>query len=134
MKVPAVPMVAGDGKPLTVKLLAVAAWTAMSASLPLSLGVAATVAVIDWTRKDKAQRAESPHAKIHGYRTIADIMRALNPFSGEIYLLSLRMSRLTREMFCLMEGRHTHPSTLYPGGVGTVPTQQLFTDFLVRLM
>ena len=30
---------------------------------------------------------------------------------------------LTREMFCLMEGRHVHPSTLYPGGVGTVPTR-----------
>ena len=44
------------------------------------------------------------------------------------------MSRLTREMFCLMEGRHVHPSTLYPGGVGTVPTIQLFTDYLVRLM
>ena len=44
------------------------------------------------------------------------------------------MSRLTREMFCLMEGRHVHPSTLYPGGVGTVPTLQLFTDYLVRLM
>ena len=44
------------------------------------------------------------------------------------------MSRLTREMFCLMEGRHVHPSTLYPGGVGTVPTPQLFTDYLVRLM
>ena len=44
------------------------------------------------------------------------------------------MSRLTREMFCLMEGRHVHPSTLYPGGVGTVPTVQLFTDYLVRLM
>ena len=44
------------------------------------------------------------------------------------------MSRMTREMFCLMEGRHVHPSTLYPGGVGTVPTQQLFTDYLVRLM
>ena len=37
-------------------------------------------------------------------------------------------------MFCLMEGRHVHPSTLYPGGVGTVPTVQLFTDYLVRLM
>jgi hydrogenase large subunit len=36
-------------------------------------------------------------------------------------------------MFCLMEGRHVHPSTLYPGGVGTVPTVQLFTDYLVRL-
>ena len=44
------------------------------------------------------------------------------------------MSRLTREMFCLMEGRHVHPSTLYPGGVGTVATVQLFTDYLVRLM
>ncbi len=41
---------------------------------------------------------------------------------------------MTREMFCLMEGRHVHPSTLYPGGVGTVPTVQLFTDYLVRLM
>jgi hydrogenase large subunit len=44
------------------------------------------------------------------------------------------MSRLTREMFCLMEGRHVHPSTVYPGGVGTVATPQLFTDYLVRLM
>ena len=44
------------------------------------------------------------------------------------------MSRMTREMFCLMEGRHVHPSTLYPGGVGTVATVQLFTDYLVRLM
>ena len=44
------------------------------------------------------------------------------------------MSRLTREMFCLMEGRHVHPSTLYPGGVGTVPSVQLFTEYQVRLM
>jgi hydrogenase large subunit len=44
------------------------------------------------------------------------------------------VSRYTREMFCLMEGRHVHPSTLYPGGVGTVPTVQLFTDYMVRLM
>src|SRR6266403_1471882 len=32
------------------------------------------------------------------------------------------------------EAPHVHPSTLYPGGVGTVPTIQLFTDYLVRLM
>ncbi len=44
------------------------------------------------------------------------------------------MSRLTREMFCLMEGRHVHPSTLYPGGIGNVPTHPLFTDYFVRLM
>ncbi len=83
---------------------------------------------------EKAKTTEAPHAADHGFRTIADIMTALNPFSGEFYRETLHVSRYTREMFCLMEGRHVHPSTLYPGGVGTVPTIQLFTDYLVRLM
>jgi hydrogenase large subunit len=83
---------------------------------------------------EKAQKKKAPNASIHGYRTIADIMTALNPFTGEFYRETLVMSRLTREMFCLMEGRHVHPSTLYPGGVGTVATLQLFTDYLTRLM
>jgi len=82
----------------------------------------------------KAEKKEAPHANLHGFRTIADIMRALNPFVGSFYREALQMSRMTREMFCLMEGRHVHPSTLYPGGVGTVPTIQLFTDYIVRLM
>ena len=82
----------------------------------------------------KAETKLAPHSNLHGYRTIADIMRALNPFTGEFYREALQMSRMTREMFCLMEGRHVHPSTLYPGGVGTVPTIQLFTDYVVRLM
>ncbi|MEW2193727.1 nickel-dependent hydrogenase large subunit [Streptomyces microflavus] len=80
-----------------------------------------------------AERTEAPHAADHGYRTIADIMRSLNPLEGDFYREALQVSRYTREMFCLMEGRHVHPSTLYPGGVGTVATIQLFTDYLTRL-
>jgi len=83
---------------------------------------------------ERAQRTEAAHAGAHGYRTIGDIMKSLNPFEGEFYREALQMSRMTREMFCLMEGRHVHPSTLYPGGVGTVATIQLFTDYLTRLM
>lgn len=82
---------------------------------------------------EKAKRTPAPHARDHGYGTIAEIMTALNPFEGEFYRETLQMSRLCREMFCLMEGRHVHPSTLYPGGVGTVPSIQVFTDYLVRL-
>ena len=82
----------------------------------------------------KAENTQAPHGGDHGYRTIADIMRALNPFTGEFYREALQVSRMTREMFCLMEGRHVHPSTLYPGGVGTVATVQLMTDYLSRLM
>jgi len=83
---------------------------------------------------EQAAKTEAPHAAAHGYRTIGDIMHSLNPFEGEFYREALQMSRMTREMFCLMEGRHVHPSTLYPGGVGTVATIQLFTDYLSRLM
>ncbi len=83
---------------------------------------------------EQANRTAAPHAGDHGYRTIGDIMRSLNPLEGEFYREALQVSRYTREMFCLMEGRHVHPSTLYPGGVGTVATIQLFTDYLTRLM
>jgi hydrogenase large subunit len=82
---------------------------------------------------DLADRTESPNAAAHGFKSIGDIMRSLNPLEGEFYREALQTSRLTREMFCLMEGRHVHPSTLYPGGVGTVATVQLFTDYLTRL-
>lgn len=82
----------------------------------------------------RAEQTQAPHANVHGHRTIADIMRSYNPFTGAIYREALKMSRLTREMFCLMEGRHVHPSTIYPGGTGTVATPQVFTDYLSRLL
>src|SRR5437588_183647 len=93
-----------------------------------------TVAATNPDVLERANRTASPHADAHGYRTTGDITRALDRFPGEFYREALQVSRMTREMFCLMEGRHVHPSTLYPGGVGTVPTIQLFTDYLVRLM
>src|SRR5271155_5140540 len=33
----------------------------------------------------RAETTLSPHSNEHGYRTIADIMRSLNPFTGEMY-------------------------------------------------
>jgi hydrogenase large subunit len=60
----------------------------------------------------RAERTPAPHADAHGMRTIADIMRSLNPFTGSFYRESLAMSRVAREMYCLMGGRHVHPSTL----------------------
>ncbi len=83
---------------------------------------------------DRAERTAAPNSAIHGHRTIADIMRSFNPFTGTMYREALHMSRVTREMFCLMEGRHVHPSTLYPGGNGVAASPQVFSDYLVRLM
>ncbi|WP_433873853.1 nickel-dependent hydrogenase large subunit [Saccharopolyspora sp. CA-218241] len=82
----------------------------------------------------RAENTEAPGAAVHGKRTIADIMRSFNPFEGDFYKEALQVSRVTREMFCLMEGRHVHPSTVYPGGVGTMPEPNLVTDYLTRLL
>src|SRR5689334_3712950 len=49
----------------------------------------------------KAEKTDAPHADIHGHRTIADIMRSFNPFTGAMYKEALVQSRITREMFCL---------------------------------
>src|SRR2546421_280878 len=82
---------------------------------------------------DQANRTAAPNEEAHGYKTIGDIMRSLNPLSGEFYREALQVSRYTREMFCLMEGRHVHPSTLYPGGIGCVATHPLVTNDLVKI-
>jgi len=57
----------------------------------------------------KAEQTPAPGQDIHGFKTIADIMRSLNPFTGEFYLETLHVARYTREMYCLFGGRHTHP-------------------------
>ena len=82
----------------------------------------------------KAETTSAPHKDIHGFGTIADIMRALNPFTGEFYLETLHVARYTREMYCLFGGRHTHPSTIMPGGCSADITHQTCTDYYVRLM
>jgi hydrogenase large subunit len=42
---------------------------------------------------EQANRTEAPHAADHGYKTVGDIMRSLNPFSGEFYREALQVSR-----------------------------------------
>src|ERR1700694_1547282 len=41
---------------------------------------------------EKAEKTEARGANSHGYRTIADIMRSYNPFTGETYKEALLMS------------------------------------------
>src|SRR4026207_697407 len=82
----------------------------------------------------KAESTSAPHSDIHGYKTIADIMRSPNPFTGEFYLETLHVARYTREMYCLFGGRHTHPSTILLGRGSANLTRQTMTDYCVRLM
>jgi hydrogenase large subunit len=75
---------------------------------------------------ERAQKAETRHADIHGYRTIADIMSALNPLIGQLYLEGLHMTRIPREAYALLYGKYPHPQTVVPGGLSsTVSLKEL---------
>ena len=59
-------------------------------------------------------RAESwkcEHADIHGFKTMAELMTALNPLTGKLYREGLEFTRLSREMFVVLAGKYPHPQT-----------------------
>lgn len=67
----------------------------------------------------EAERTLAEHRGIHGFTTIADIMKALNPIEGRMWQLAVHFQRYAREAGVLIYGRHSHPPTLIPGGIGT---------------
>lgn len=83
-----------------------------------------------WAR---AQASEAARAGAHGLRTVADIMRGLSPLRGPLYLEALDISRAAREIASLMLGKYPHPSTIFPGGLGTEASTQVFNQVLGRI-
>lgn len=69
-----------------------------------------------WAR---AQSTTAPRGHLHGHRTIADMMRALNPLTGSLYLEGLHMTRIPREAYALLYGKYPHPETVVPGGLSS---------------
>jgi len=82
-----------------------------------------------------AQETPAKYSDIHGYRTVADIMRDLNPITGRIWQLTVKYQRIAREAGVLIYGRHSHPATLIPGGIATDITNlpSLLQEYYARL-
>ena len=107
---------------------------------PLHLGLLAgpdySTAIVSVTNPelvDRAAATPAPHADVHGYRTVKDIMDALNPLEGAIYLEALEYTRIARTMCTLMYGKYPHPSTLVPGGVSTTVSTSTFNEYYANL-
>lgn len=84
---------------------------------------------------DRAKKTLAEHRDIHGFTTIAEIMDALTPITGKMWQLAAKFQRYAREAGVLIYGRHSHPSTLIPGGIGTDLTnaEYLLTGYMFRL-
>lgn len=83
---------------------------------------------------EKAAKTDAPQSNIHGFKTIGDIMVAMNPLTGSLYLEAFEITRLARELCSLMYGKYPHPSTLVPGGVSTTITFTSFNEYYTRLV
>ena len=122
-------------KPAGIWVSGSSTWAKPRSTCSTTTSIQENLVGVDYLRadggRDQPRRAgawptvtEAPHAGEHGYkhhRRHHALAQPAGPASSTGR--HCRSAGTTREMFCLMEGRHVHPSTLYPGGVGTVATQ-----------
>ncbi len=81
----------------------------------------------------KAENWKCPNEHIHGFKTMAELMTALNPLTGELYREGLEFTRLSREMVVVLTGKYPHPQNVVPGGVSTTVTLQTLNEYHSRL-
>ena len=66
---------------------------------------------------EKANKTAAPHAAVHGYSTIGDIMRALNPIAGSFWMKCLTASKIGLDMASSLCAKHPHQNNFIPGGI-----------------
>lgn len=80
-----------------------------------------------------AEAATTRHRAIHGFARMSDIMTAMTPLSGSLYLEAFEITRRAREMCALIWGKYPHPQTIVPGGISTTVTTQTLNEYQIRL-
>ena len=78
----------------------------------------------------RAEQAPAPRRDVHGFATIANLMSALNPVTGSLYLEAFDRTRLGMRMVSTMVGNYPHPTTLVPGGIKVLLTEESFDEVL----
>jgi len=82
---------------------------------------------------EKAQTWKCPGAEHHGFKTMGELMTALNPLTGRLYREGLDFTRLAREMFVLLHGKYPHPQAIVPGGVTSTISLQTLNEYQAKL-
>ena len=82
---------------------------------------------------DRALKTEAPNGGIHGHKTIADMMTALNPLTGKLYLEGIQMTRIPREAYAILYGKYPHPQTVVPGGLSSTISMKELNETYNRI-
>jgi len=94
---------------------------------------ASIVSVTNPSLWERAQHTQTRNGGVHGFATIGDLMKGLDPLSGSLYLEALQMTRRAREMYVLLAAKYPHPQTIVPGGMSTTVSISTFNEFYPRL-
>ena len=80
-----------------------------------------------------AETYTTRHGAVHGFAKMSDLMTALTPLSGSLYLEAFEITRKAREMCAIIWGKYPHPQTIVPGGISTTITTQVLNEYQIRL-
>ena len=81
-----------------------------------------------------AAKTKCKNKAVHGYDTILDIMKDLNPLKGQLYLEALTMTRVAREAYVQIGGKYPHPQSVVPGGISVTVTMSTLNEVYTRLV
>ncbi len=83
---------------------------------------------------EKAKDFVAENKDYHGFSNIGDIMKAMNPLEGSLWLESLKYQRIAKECLVMIAGKYPHLATVIPGGITFSPTigdlQELLFKYL----
>ena len=83
---------------------------------------------------ERALRTSAPGKDTHGYGTLAELMTAMTPLTGELYAEALHMTRVAREAYVLIGGKYPHPQTVVPGGMSATIDLSDLNEIHLRLV
>ena len=81
-----------------------------------------------------AQEKKAEHSEVHGFTTVADIMREMVPLKGRLWLESLDYERKAKEYFTVLAGKHPHAAGIIPGGVTQALSLSLIQELIFKTL
>jgi hydrogenase large subunit len=69
-----------------------------------------------------ADKTPAPHANVHGYTTMGDVLRAFNPVSGSFWLKCLGAAKNGLDIANMLCAKHPHQNNFVPGGIARTIT------------
>jgi hydrogenase large subunit len=81
-----------------------------------------------------AQEFTAENKDVHGFPNVGDIMKAMVPLQGSLWLESIAFQRTAKECLVMVAGKYPHLATVIPGGITVSTTIGRAQEMLFRFL